>query len=89
MSVIGWLMGSNRWKHLVGGFVLGLLLTFVSSLTAAATMEFKDCHHYKGNASKPLREWDWGAWDWADFSCTVLGGLLATGLQIVAWLVLK
>lgn len=86
-GVIHWIKSSNRVGHLLGGLVLGLFLTFFCALGAAAGMEFKDCHHSKGNAGKPFREWDWGAWDWWDFSLTCLGGLLGGGANaFVLWL---
>lgn len=64
-----WLKESNRWKHLVGGFVLGLFLTFISSLTAAGCLEFKD------------RQWG-GKWDWLDFAATCLGGIVGQAIQL-------
>lgn len=67
---MSWIIESNRWKHLIGGFVLGLFLTFLCSLGAAGGMEFKD------------RQWG-GSWDWLDFVATVLGGIIGQGLQIL------
>ncbi len=76
-----WIRESNRWKHLVGGFALALIFTILCTLGAAGTMEFKDCHH--ANGDKPFREWDWSSWDWLDFLATMMGGIIATIIQIV------
>lgn len=71
-----WILESNRWKHLVGGFVLGLFLTFLCALGCGGGMEFKD--------------WQWGGkWDWLDFAATILGGIAGQALQlwIIVWIV--
>lgn len=62
-DIVDWFKESNRWKHLVGGFVLGLLLTFISPLTAAGCLEFKDV------------QWG-GKWSWIDFLLTCIGGFV-------------
>lgn len=67
-----WLCDSNRWKHLVGGFALGLLLTFLCALGCAGGMEFKD------------RQWG-GQWDWLDFLATILGGMIGQAVQV--WII--
>lgn len=75
-DIIDWFKESNRWKHLVGGFVLGLFLTFISPLTAAGCLEFKDV------------QWG-GKWDWTDFLLTCVGGLVGGSLNaLVLWLLL-
>lgn len=72
-DIINWFKKSNRWKHLVGGFVLGLLLTFISPLTAAGCLEFKDV------------QWG-GKWSWIDFLLTCLGGLIGGMINaLVLW----
>lgn len=71
-----WILESNRWKHLIGGFVLGLFLTFLCALGCGGGMEFKD--------------WQWGGkWDWLDFAATILGGLVGQALQlwIIVWII--
>lgn len=69
-KIIDWLKASNRWKHLCGGFVLGLFLTVLCSLGCAGGMEFKD------------RQWG-GRWDWIDFALTVAGGLIGQAVQVL------
>lgn len=72
-----WLLESNRPKHLVGGFILGLTLTFLCALGCAGGMEFKD------------RQWG-GKWDWLDFAATLLGGFLGQAIQLlIIWLIIK
>ena len=63
-----WLCESNREKHLAGGFLLGLTLTFLCALGCAGGMEFKD------------RQWG-GKWDWLDFAATCIGGIIGQGVQ--------
>jgi hypothetical protein len=65
-----WILESNRWKHLIGGCILGLLLTILCAIGCAGGMEFKD------------KQWG-GQWDWLDFLATILGGLIGQGLQIL------
>lgn len=65
-----WIIESNRWKHLIGGCILGLLLTILCAIGCAGGMEFKD------------KQWG-GQWDWLDFLATILGGLIGQGLQIL------
>lgn len=71
-----WILESNRPKHVAGGFALGLLLTFISPLTAAGCLEFKDM------------QWG-GKWDWLDFAATCIGGIIGQALQIVIILIIK
>jgi len=69
-NIIDWLKESNRWKHLVGGFVLGLFLTFISPITAAGCLEFKDV------------QWG-GRWEWLDFALTCIGGILGGAINMI------
>lgn len=65
---MSWITESNRWKHLVGGFVLGLFLTFLCALGCGGGMEFKD--------------YQWGGKpDMLDFLATCLGGMIGQLLQ--------
>lgn len=77
--MINWLKQSNRWKHLLGGFIIGLGANSVycaayATVGVASALEFKD--HLWG-----------GKWDWIDWSLTVLGGavgyLLRYGLMLL------
>ncbi|MCM1068254.1 MAG: hypothetical protein NC418_11845 [Muribaculaceae bacterium] len=68
-KLLAWLRESNRWKHLVGGFAVGVLAAGAYSALYAATvaascLEFKDRAH--------------GCrWDWIDWALTVAGGAVA------------
>lgn len=66
---ISFLKKSNRYKHLIGGFIVGLFgispwTAMYASIVAASCLELKD----------KLRG---GLWDWIDWGCTVIGGALA------------
>lgn len=68
-KLIKFLKESNHYKHLIGGFIIGLLslgnlwTCLLSVSGVAGALEFKDRAHG-------------GAWDWIDFAITVCGGLL-------------
>lgn len=66
-----WLIESNRWKHLLGGVILGLLsccwwCTILVGGSVAGALEYKD---YKYNKSIT-------AWDWIDFALTFGGSIV-------------
>jgi len=65
MKAIRWLKESNRWKHAVGGFLIGFFAdsdycAAYAGTGVAAALELKD------------RLWG-GKWDWTDFALTVAG----------------
>lgn len=64
-KIIEWLKDSNRWKHIVGGIIIGGLANdiYCASLLGigvSSALEFKD------------KQWG-GTWDWIDWSLTVSG----------------
>ena len=63
--IFNWLKDSNRYKHLVGGMLIGLgaddtYCAAYAGIGVAGALELKDKLHG-------------GKWDWVDFSCTVAG----------------
>lgn len=75
-KIIEWLSASNRWKHIVGGLLIGLgsdnwYCTLYAGTGVAAALELKD------------KMWG-GQWDWIDLSLTVTGAVV--GQSIKAWL---
>jgi hypothetical protein len=60
----------TRWQHFAYAIPIGAVLTILCVLGTASGMEFKD------------RQWG-GRWDWLDWLCTMLGGLLGQLVQIV------
>lgn len=68
--LINWFKQSNRWKHLLYGFLVSIIAGFAFTLGCAAGMEFKD------------RAWG-GKWDWIDFGLTVAGAWFGLMLRIV------
>lgn len=69
-GLINWFKQSNRWKHLLYGFLVSIIAGFAFTLGCAAGMEFKD------------RAWG-GKWDWIDFGLTVAGAWFGLMLRIV------
>ena len=60
---------SNRYKHLIGGFIVAALAgsfyaAVYAAVIAASCLELKD--RLYGNP-----------WDWLDWLCTLLGGVIA------------
>ena len=85
---MSWLTESNRWKHLVGVFVVSLFGTLLMGIGCIGGMEFKDVHHYNGD-HVPFRNWDWSPWDWLDVAAGMFGGVLATAVQVIVYLLIK
>lgn len=73
--IISFLKESNRWKHLAGGFAVGLCAfsafgAIYSATVAASCLELKDKLHGS-------------LWDWTDWLLTVVGGAVAAILWLV------
>lgn len=74
-KVIEWLKMSNRWKHLAGGFLIGLgadsnYCAAYAGIGVAGALELKDKLHG-------------GQWDWIDFGLTVGGVFAGRFIRIV------
>lgn len=73
-KIITWLKTSNRWKHLVGGILIGFgaysnYCAAYAGIGVAATLELKD------------KLWG-GKWDWIDFGLTVGGVVVGRLIRI-------
>ena len=69
------LMESNRYKHLIGGLLVGLCAlspwaAIYSAIIAASCLELNDKLH-----GCP--------WDWIDWACTEFGGFIAMTIWII------
>lgn len=74
-KIWNWLKESDRYKHLVGGMIVGFLpLQWYAGLYAAficaLVLEYKDNAHG-------------GKWDWIDIGMTVLGGGIGALLTLL------
>lgn len=72
-KIQNWLKESNRWKHIVGGMMIGLFSkdwysASLTGITTSSALEFKD------------KVWG-GKWDWIDWSLTILGTLVGFGIK--------
>lgn len=74
-KILSFLKQSNRYKHLVGGFIVGLpVLTPYAAIYAAAI------------AASCLELKDWlrgGRWDWVDWLLTMVGGGIAALIFLI------
>lgn len=75
MKITDWLKQSNRWKHVLGGFVIGIIPAgwfagLYGGVIAASALEFKD------------RMWG-GKWDWIDWALTVAGAAAGCGIRLL------
>ena len=78
-KLIEWLKTSSRWKHLLGGILIGLLAdtnycAAYTSAIAGLCLEYKDKAHG-------------GKWDWIDLGLTVGGAALGRVTRIIVALV--
>lgn len=69
-----WLKESNRYKHLIGGFILGVISTswwmaLCMGASVGMALEFKDKAHG-------------GKWDWLDTLVTWVGAILGYLVRI-------
>ena len=74
-KIIMWFKTSNRWKHLLGGLLIGMGANDIycaayAGIGVAAALELKDKL--------------WGSkWDWIDFGLTVAGVIAGHLIRIL------
>ena len=64
-----WFTESNRWKHFLYAIPCGAI-SILYALGLAIGKEFKDYQYNKN-------------WEWLDWSCTVVGGMIGQILTIL------
>lgn len=74
-NLFAWFTESNRYKHFIGGTIIGLGSNSVycaayAGIGVSSALEFKD------------KSWG-GKWDWLDWGCTVAGVVLGYGIRFV------
>ena len=72
---MNWFLQSNRWKHFLGGIIIGLFsqdwyCTIYSGLGIASALEFKDKQHG-------------GKWDWIDWTITLIGDIIGYLIRLL------
>lgn len=74
-KIVKWLKESNRFKHIIGGVLIGMganstYCAIYAGTGVAAALELKD--HLWG-----------GKWDWIDFGITVAGVIVGRLIRMV------
>lgn len=74
-KLIKWLKDSDRYKHLIGGVLIGFVPCHwcdgvYASAVAGLCLEFKDKEHG-------------GSWDWIDTAMTIAGGAIGATLRLL------
>lgn len=77
-----WLTESNRPKHIIVGFFIGLIFGITGAFIAAASAEVKD---WMWNGQKGgVFGWIKGnGFDWLDFAATMIGGAIGFGIRCI------
>ncbi len=76
-SMLWVLYGTITWQH--------FFIVLYVAVAVSFAMEFKDVHHYNGD-HVPIRKWDWSAWDWLDCLAGLIGGIAATIIHLIIYL---
>ena len=64
----------TRWQHFWYAIPIGMIFTILCVLGVASGLEFKDKEYGM-------------EWDWKDWSCTMLGGMVGQVVQLlIVWL---
>jgi fluoride ion exporter CrcB/FEX len=80
-----WLTESNRPKHIVVGFFIGLTLGVVAAFVAAASAEMKDWL-WNGKRGGTFGWIKGNGFDWLDFIATMIGGIAGALFRyLVLW----
>ncbi|MDY5632533.1 MAG: hypothetical protein SPF56_08610 [Bacteroidaceae bacterium] len=74
IRIIDWFKASNRWKHLLGGALIGGMAdgwycALLAGGAAAGSLELKD--RLTG-----------GRWDWVDFGLTMAGACVGYAVRL-------
>lgn len=79
---LNWMRESNRPKHIIVGFLIGLAFGLNCAFVAATTAEMKD---WLWNGAK--RGWlgwlEGNGFDWLDFAATMIGGVIGALLRLL------
>ena len=80
-----WLTESNRPKHIVVGFFIGLTLGVVAAFVTAASAEMKDWL-WNGKRGGTFGWIKGNGFDWLDFIATMIGGIAGALFRyLVLW----
>lgn len=81
----GWMQESNRFKHLIAGFLAAALCGIGAAITAGIVTEYKDwCYAGQKGGILGIFKSNNG-FDWLDLAVTTLGGLFGAILHYLAF----
>lgn len=79
-SMLWVLYSTITWQH--------FFIVLYVAVAVSFAMEFKDVHHYNGD-HVPFRKWDWSPWDWLDCLAGLIGGIAATIIHLIIYLLTR
>ncbi len=77
-----WLLESNRPKHMLVGFLIGLFLGISAAFAAAASAEMKDWL-WNGKRGGSFGWLKGNGFDWLDFAATMIGGIVGFSIRLM------
>ena len=82
---LAWLQESNRFKHLIAGFLAAAICGIGAAITAGIAAEYKDwCYAgQKGGVFGIFKSEN--GFDWKDMLATTIGGILGATLHYMAF----
>lgn len=77
-----WLLESNRPKHMLVGFLIGLFLGLSAAFAASVSAEMKDWlwNGKRGGTFGWIRG---NGFDWLDFAATMIGGIIGFSIRLI------
>lgn len=83
--LFGWVLQSNRLKHIAFGALIGFMFGLGAVISAALTAEFKDWAHAGCKDGWVVGWKTQNAFDWFDVAATILGGVVGCLLRLLTF----